>query len=104
MEESFTFDLSEIVEVMEEYTGAHFELTQEAEMNRIGHKELIIYVELGLSLDIFGMDAVFYNTESKRYFIFASTFLHHFKERMLEIDQSAEQNCSTPLRTKLQIA
>lgn len=104
MGENFICDTSGIVEFMEEYTGAHFEFTQEAEMNRMGHKELIIYVELGLSLDIFGMDAVFYNTESKRYFIFASTFLHHFKERMLEIDQPAEQNYSTPLRTKLQIA
>lgn len=77
MKRTIDFQISDLEAIMEEYADVTIEFTDRTELNSQSLEENIVYVELGQSLDIFGMDEVYYDSSEKRYFIFFSTFLHH---------------------------
>lgn len=85
MKRKIDYRVSDLKSIMEDYAAVAIEFSCRKEQNRKNQEENIVYIELGQSLDIFGLDDVYYDSLEKRYFIFFSTFLHHLNKATKEL-------------------
>lgn len=88
MKRKIEYQISDLERIMEEYADVNIQFTNREEENNKGFVENVVYLELGQSLDIFGLDDVYYDAVEKRYFIFFSVFLHHLNQATDEVHSS----------------
>lgn len=80
MEQTIEYSPQRLVEIMETYGDFTPAFSSKKEVNRLGTEEYIVYVALGQSLDVLGYDDLYYDSLSKQYFIFFSTFVEHLNK------------------------
>lgn len=85
MKQTNEYSVSQLITIMEDYGNFTPDFTEKTEVNSSGDNELIVYVTLGQSLDVLGIDDVYYDSQTKRYFIFFSTFLTHLNRATEQI-------------------